>query len=163
MANENLTAALTSQTQFNDALVAKLTEACAKLATAAQKSEILDENNKIKAALMPFALSDLLTMKGPVDLATAPETIVTGVGTEGWIYVMSADATGLTIDGITEVKVGDWLWFIDGEWHRLPFSLGGAAVDLGPLTARVTDLEAAFVTLGENFAAAKTAIDAIVV
>ena len=161
--NENLIAALTSQTQFNDALVAKLTAACAKLGTAAQKSEILDENNKIKAALMPFALSDLLTMKGPVDLATAPETIVTGVGTEGWIYVMSADATGLTIDGITEVKVGDWLWFIDGKWHRLPFSLGGAAVDLGPLTVRVTDLETAFVSLGQNFAAAKTAIDAIVV
>ena len=161
MANENLNAALTKQVAFNDGLVAKLTALALKAKGAVQSADLFDANNKIKAELLPFALSDLLVMKGPANLATTPGTIQTGVGTEGWIYVMEADANGLSIDGITEVKVGDWLWFIDGKWHRLPFSLGGAAVDLGPLTTRVADLEAAFVTLGNNFETATTAIEAI--
>lgn len=163
MANPNLDNALTKQTEFNTSLVAKITALAAKQGTFAVKADIIDGNNKIKAELLPFALSDLLVMKDPVDLATTPDAVQSGVGTEGWIYVMEADATGLNIDGITEVKVGDWLWFIDGKWHRLPFSLGGAAVDLGPLTTRVADLEAAFVTLGNNFETAKTALDAITV
>lgn len=161
MANENLNAALTKQVAFNDGLVAKLTALALKAKGAVQSADLFAANNKIKAELLPFALSDLLVMKGPANLATTPDTIQTGVGTEGWIYVMEADANGLSIDGITEVKVGDWLWFIDGKWHRLPFSLGGAAVDLGPLTTRVADLEAAFVTLGNNFETATTAIEAI--
>ena len=160
MANENLNAALTKQVAFNDGLVAKLTALALKAKGAVQSADLFAANNKIKAELLPFALSDLLVMKGPANLATTPD-IQTGVGTEGWIYVMEADANGLSIDGITEVKVGDWLWFIDGKWHRLPFSLGGAAVDLGPLTTRVADLEAAFVTLGNNFETATTAIEAI--
>ena len=160
MANENLNAALTKQVAFNDGLVAKLTALALKAKGAVQSADLFAANNKIKAELLPFALSDLLVMKGPANLATTPD-IQTGVGTEGWIYVMEADANGLSIDGITEVKVGDWLWFIDGKWHRLPFSLGGAAVDLGPLTTRVADLEAAFVTLGNNFETASTAIAAI--
>ena len=161
MANENLNVALTKQVAFNDGLVAKLTALALKAKGAVQPADLFDANNKIKAELLPFALSDLLVMKGPANLATTPDTIQTGVGTEGWIYVMEADANGLSIDGITEVKVGDWLWFIDGKWHRLPFSLGGAAVDLGPLTTRVADLEEAFVTLGNNFEIASTAIAAI--
>ena len=163
MANENLNAALTKQVAFNDGLVAKLTALALKAKGAVQSSDLFAANNKIKAELLPFALSDLLVMKGPANLATTPDTIQSGVGTEGWIYPMTADATGLNIDGITEVKVGDWLWFIDGKWHRMPFSLGGGNVDLGPLTARVADLEAAFVTLGNNFETAKTALDAITV
>ena len=162
MANENLNAALTKHVAFNDGLVAKLTALALKAKGAVQSADLFAANNKIKAELLPFALSDLLVMKGPANLATTPD-IQTGVGTEGWIYVMEADANGLSIDGITEVKVGDWLWFIDGKWHRLPFSLGGAAVDLGPLTTRVADLEAAFVTLGNNFETATTAIASIAV
>ena len=160
MANPNLDTALTKQVAFNDGLVAKLTALALKAKGAVQSADLFDANNKIKAELLPFALSDLLVMKGPANLATTPD-IQTGVGTEGWIYVMEADANGLSIDGITEVKGGDWLWFIDGKWHRLPFSLGGAAVDLGPLTTRVADLEEAFVTLGNNFGTATTAIEAI--
>lgn len=163
MANPNLDNALTKQTEFNTSLVAKITALAAKQGTFAVKADIIDGNNKIKAELLPFALSDLLVMKDPVDLATTPAAVQTGVGTEGWIHPVSADATGLNIDGITEVKVGDWLWFIDGKWHRMPFSMGGSNVDLGPLTARVADLEDAFVTLGTNFETAKTALDAIAV
>ena len=163
MANPNLDTALTKQTEFNTSLVAKITALALKAKGAVQSADLFAANNKIKAELLPFALSDLLVMKGPANLATTPDAVQSGVGTEGWIHPVSADATGLNIDGITEVKVGDWLWFIDGKWHRLPFSLGGAAVDLGPLTARVADLEAAFVTLGNNFETAKTALDAITV
>lgn len=123
MANPNLDTALTKRTEFNTSLVAEITALAAKQGTFAVKADIIDGNNKIKAELLPFALSDLLVMKDQL-LATTPDTSPVWCRHRGLDSPGQRRRSGLNIDGITEVKVGDWLWFIDGKWHRMPFSAG---------------------------------------
>lgn len=159
MAIPEVTAALAKQSSFNTALVSKLTEVATALSARAKTSDLLDGSGKIKPALLPFALSDLLTLKGPVDLNTNPGFVTTGSGTEGDIWFMSADATGLSIDGITEVKTGDWLWSIDGKWNRLP--MGGNGGGVAGLTSFNGRTAANVVPTAGDYSAAQVSVAAL--
>ena len=119
--------ALGKQSTFNTNLIAKLQELATAVGNRVRSADLYDGNGKIKSNLLPFAINDLLEMKGALSLQTNPTQITSGSGTkDGEIYIVTEDATGLTIDDITEVKVGDWVLFIDGEWVRMPF--GGQAL-----------------------------------
>ena len=119
--------ALGKQSTFNTNLIAKLQELATAVGNRVRSADLYDGNGKIKSNLLPFAINDLLEMKGALTLQYYPTQITSGSGTkDGEIDIVTEDATGLTIDDITEVKVGDWVLFIDGKWVRMPF--GGQAL-----------------------------------
>jgi hypothetical protein len=99
-------------------------------------------------------------MKGALTLQNNPYQIASGSGTkDGEIYIVTQAATGLTIDDITEVKVGDWVLFIDGKWVRMPFgdqALTGLVSFNGRTASNVVptagDYDAAKITLSNALA-----------
>ena len=116
--------ALGKQSTFNTNLIAKLQELATAVGNRVRSADLYDGNGKIKSNLLPFAINDLLEMKGALTLQSYPYQITSGSGSkDGEIYIVTEAATGLTIDDITEVKIGDWVLFIDGKWvpcDRLP-------------------------------------------
>ena len=152
--------ALGKQSAFNTNLIAKLQELATAVGNRVRSADLYDGNGKIKSNLLPFAINDLLEMKGALYLQSYPTQITSGSGTkDGEIYIVTEAATGLTIDGITEVKVGDWVLFIDGKWVRMPFSdqaLTGLVSFNGRTASNVVptagDYDAAKITLSNALA-----------
>ena len=152
--------ALGKQSTFNTNLIAKLQELATAVGNRVRSADLYDGNGKIKSNLLPFAINDLLEMKGALALQAYPNQITSGSGTkDGEIYIVTEAATGLTIDDITEVKVGDWVLFIDGEWVRMPFgdqALTGLVSFNGRTASNVVptagDYDAAKITLSNALA-----------
>lgn len=152
--------ALGKQSTFNTNLIAKLQELATAVGNRVRSADLYDGNGKIKSNLLPFAINDLLEMKGALVLQSYPTQITSGSGTkDGEIYIVTEAATGLTIDDITEVKVGDWVLFIDGKWVRMPFSdqaLTGLVSFNGRTASNVVptagDYDAAKITLSNALA-----------
>ena len=152
--------ALGKQTNFNNALLSKLQELATAVGNRVRSADLYDGNGKIKSNLLPFAINDLLEMKGALHLQSHPNHITSGSGTkDGEIYIVTEAATGLTIDDITEVKIGDWVLFIDGEWVRMPFgdqALTGLVSFNGRTASNVVptagDYDAAKITLSNALA-----------
>ena len=152
--------ALGKQSTFNTNLIAKLQELATAVGNRVRSADLYDGNGKIKSNLLPFAINDLLEMKGALALQSYPTQITSGSGTkDGEIYIVTQAATGLTIDDITEVKVGDWVLFIDGKWVRMPFSdqaLTGLVSFNGRTASNVVptagDYDAAKITLSNALA-----------
>ena len=152
--------ALGKQSTFNTNLIAKLQELATAVGNRVRSADLYDGNGKIKSNLLPFAINDLLEMKGALALQTHNNQITSGSGTkDGEIYIVTEAATGLTIDDITEVKIGDWVLFIDGEWVRMPFgdqALTGLVSFNGRTASNVVptagDYDAAKITLSNALA-----------
>ena len=152
--------ALGKQSTFNTNLIAKLQELATAVGNRVRSADLYDGNGKIKSNLLPFAINDLLEMKGALALQTYQNQITSGSGTkDGEIYIVTEAATGLTIDDITEVKVGDWVLFIDGKWVRMPFgdkALTGLVSFNGRTASNVVptagDYDAAKITLSNALA-----------
>ena len=152
--------ALGKQSTFNTNLIAKLQELATAVGNRVRSADLYDGNGKIKSNLLPFAINDLLEMKGALTLQSYPTQITSGSGTkDGEIYIVTEAATGLTIDDITEVKVGDWVLFIDGKWVRMPFgdkALTGLVSFNGRTASNVVptagDYDAAKITLSNALA-----------
>lgn len=150
--------ALTKQATFNTNLVAKLQELATAVGNRVRSADLYDGNGKIKSNLLPFAINDLLEMKGALSLQSYPTQITSGSGTkDGEIYIVTQEATGLTIDDITEVKIGDWVLFIDGKWVRMPFGGQAGLVSFNGRTASnvvptAGDYDAAKITLSNALA-----------
>ena len=152
--------ALGKQSTFNTNLIAKLQELATAVGNRVRSADLYDGNGKIKSNLLPFAINDLLEMKGALTLQYDPTQITSGSGTkDGQIYIVTEAATGLTIDDITEVKVGDWVLFIDGKWVRMPFgdkALTGLVSFNGRTASNVVptagDYDAAKITLSNALA-----------
>ncbi len=145
--------ALGKQSTFNTNLIAKLQELATAVGNRVRSADLYDGNGKIKSNLLPFAINDLLEMKGALALQTYSDQITSGSGTkDGEIYIVTEAATGLTIDDITEVKIGDWVLFIDGKWVRMPFGGQAGLVSFNGRTASnvvptAGDYDAAKITL----------------
>ena len=152
--------ALGKQSTFNTNLIAKLQELATAVGNRVRSADLYDGNGKIKSNLLPFAINDLLEMKGALTLQTVSNQITSGSGTkDGEIYIVTEAATGLAIDDITEVKVGDWVLFIDGKWVRMPFgdkALTGLVSFNGRTASNVVptagDYDAAKITLSNALA-----------
>ena len=152
--------ALGKQSTFNTNLIAKLQELATAVGNRVRSADLYDGNGKIKSNLLPFAINDLLEMKGALALQSYPTQITSGSGTkDGEIYIVTEAATGLAIDDITEVKVGDWVLFIDGKWVRMPFgdkALTGLVSFNGRTASNVVptagDYDAAKITLSNALA-----------
>ena len=152
--------ALGKQSTFNTNLIAKLQELATAVGNRVRSADLYDGNGKIKSNLLPFAINDLLEMKGALSLQSYPTQITSGSGSkDGEIYIVTEAATGLTIDDITEVKIGDWVLFIDGKWVRMPFgdkALTGLVSFNGRTASNVVptagDYDAAKITLSNALA-----------
>lgn len=150
--------ALGKQSTFNTNLIAKLQELATAVGNRVRSADLYDGNGKIKSNLLPFAINDLLEMKGALTLQSNSNQITSGSGTkDGEIYIVTEAATGLTIDDITEVKVGDWVLFIDGKWVRMPFGGQAGLVSFNGRTASnvvptAGDYDAAKITLSNALA-----------
>lgn len=152
--------ALGKQSTFNTNLIAKLQELATAVGNRVRSADLYDGNGKIKSNLLPFAINDLLEMKGALTLQTITNQITSGSGTkDGEIYIVTEAATGLAIDDITEVKIGDWVLFIDGKWVRMPFgdkALTGLVSFNGRTASNVVptagDYDAAKITLSNALA-----------
>ena len=152
--------ALGKQSTFNTNLIAKLQELATAVGNRVRSADLYDGNGKIKSNLLPFAINDLLEMKGALALQTYQNQITSGSGTkDGEIYIVTEAATGLAIDDITEVKIGDWVLFIDGKWVRMPFgdkALTGLVSFNGRTASNVVptagDYDAAKITLSNALA-----------
>ena len=152
--------ALGKQSTFNTNLIAKLQELATAVGNRVRSADLYDGNGKIKSNLLPFAINDLLEMKGALSLQSYPTQITSGSGSkDGEIYIVTEAATGLAIDDITEVKIGDWVLFIDGKWVRMPFgdkALTGLVSFNGRTASNVVptagDYDAAKITLSNALA-----------
>ena len=152
--------ALGKQSTFNTNLIAKLQELATAVGNRVRSADLYDGNGKINSNLLPFAINDLLEMKGALALQSNSYQITSGSGTkDGEIYIVTEAATGLAIDDITEVKVGDWVLFIDGKWVRMPFgdkALTGLVSFNGRTASNVVptagDYDAAKITLSNALA-----------
>ena len=56
--------ALGKQTNYNNALLSKLQELATAVGNRVRSADLYDGNGKIKSNLLPFAINDLLEMKG---------------------------------------------------------------------------------------------------
>lgn len=84
------------------------------------------------------------TNLGDWDASTNSPSLASGVGTEGDYYICSvADATR-TLDGVTNWKVGDRLFFSDGTWRRAPAATDASAY---PGKNHALDFSSTWVTL----------------
>ena len=74
------------------------------------------------------SLSSLGTLvyQGTWDASTNTPTLVSGVGTQGYYYVVSV-AGNTNLDGITTWTVGDWAVFNGSAWQKIE---GGSTVDI---------------------------------
>jgi hypothetical protein len=87
--------ALGKQSTFNTNLIAKLQELATAVGNRVRSADLYDGNGKIKSNLLPFAINDLLEMKGALYLHTFPNHITSGSGTkDGEIYIVTEAATG---------------------------------------------------------------------
>lgn len=183
----NAAQVLNQQNTFNTALVSKLQALATALGNRATTAQFdsLFENGKLKSNLIPFQLADLLSMKGSFHPTTDAAKVQSGVGKEGDIYVVTANGT-VTADGIGDVKTGDWLWFLDDSWFRMPFgdslnvtipsnatditavlagapTVGNVQAALNELLARIVVLEDLLTAMGAAFNTTAASIDAITV
>jgi hypothetical protein len=91
--------ALGKQSTFNTNLIAKLQELATAVGNRVRSADLYDGNGKIKSNLLPFAINDLLEMKGALTLQSYQNQITSGSGTkDGEIYIVTEAATGLAID-----------------------------------------------------------------
>lgn len=81
---------------------------------------------------------------GNWDAAGNSPALTDGVGDEGDYYACTSASTTQTLDGVTDWKIGDRVYFSDGTWRRAP-----AATDAHgyPTKNHPLDYTSAFVTL----------------
>lgn len=99
-------------------------------------------------------LTGALTPRGTWDATTNTPALASGVGTEGYMYIVSvANAAAPALDGITEFAVDDVVFFANGTWHKVVSNIKVASVNgrTGAVTGVVDYLNAANKILGPSF------------
>jgi hypothetical protein len=76
-----------------------------------------------------------LDYQGTWNAATNTPTLASGVGTNGYYYVVSVDGT-TTLDGISDWKAGDWLLFNGTAWQKIDqsWAIAGANDNITSMT-----------------------------
>jgi hypothetical protein len=76
-----------------------------------------------------------LDYQGTWNASTNTPTLASGVGTNGYYYVVSVDGT-TNLDGITDWKAGDWLLFNGTEWQKIDqsWAIAGANDNITSMT-----------------------------
>jgi hypothetical protein len=76
-----------------------------------------------------------LDYQGTWNASTNTPTLASGVGTNGYYYVVSVDGT-TTLDGISDWKAGDWLLFNGTVWQKIDqsWAIAGANDNITSMT-----------------------------
>jgi hypothetical protein len=76
-----------------------------------------------------------LDYQGTWNASTNTPTLASGVGTNGYYYVVSVDGT-TTLDGISDWKAGDWLLFNGTAWQKIDqsWAIAGANDNITSMT-----------------------------
>jgi hypothetical protein len=76
-----------------------------------------------------------LDYQGTWNAATNTPTLASGVGSNGYYYVVSVDGT-TTLDGISDWKAGDWLLFNGTAWQKIDqsWAIAGANDNITSMT-----------------------------
>lgn len=76
-----------------------------------------------------------LSYQGTWNASTNTPTLASGVGTNGYYYVVSVDGT-TTLDGISDWKAGDWLLFNGTVWQKIDqsWAIAGANDNITSMT-----------------------------
>jgi len=75
-----------------------------------------DAYDETKQAIR-FIASGTLVLQGGWDATTNTPALASGVGIEGYYYVVAVDGS-TNLDGVTDWKVGDWAIFGGGVWFK---------------------------------------------
>lgn len=114
----------TNQMQINGVNVATVNDILTKLLTGLSitGSSILATDNVLEAfGKLQNQIAGLLggaLPQGVWNASTNTPALASGVGTTGHYYVVNVAGT-TTIDGVNDWKVGDWIWFVNGVWHKV--------------------------------------------
>jgi hypothetical protein len=84
----------------------------------------LDNTGKVPVAQLPAVLVNGLSYQSAWNASTNSPTLVSGVGTTGQFYRVSAAGTTL-LDSVSNWNVGDLAWFSGSQWLRI---LGGTTL-----------------------------------
>jgi hypothetical protein len=96
------------------------TSQIADLTTSAVANKIpqLDGSGKIAVAQLPASVVGALIYQGTWVPNTSP-VLASGVGTKGYYYVATADATITAVDGHTKILAGDIMAFNGSTWDLI--------------------------------------------
>jgi hypothetical protein len=126
--NKTLTATVNAQGQLtsladtaiaiSNTQVSGLGSAALLTAGAAGGVATLDGGGTVPTSQLPAAVLGALKYQGTWNASTNTPTLASGVGTQGYYYVVSVAGT-TTLDGITTWAVGDWAIFGTATWQKI--------------------------------------------
>ena len=78
----------------------------------------LDGGGTVPTSQLPAAVLGALKYQGTWDANANSPTLASGVGTQGYYYVVSV-AGSTNLDGITDWKIGDWAIYSGTAWQKI--------------------------------------------
>lgn len=87
----------------------------------------LDGSGKVPSAELPASAIGSVVYQGTWDANTNTPTLASGVGTQGYYYVVSADGS-TNLDGVTDWKISDWVIYNGTVWEKVDNTDGVTSV-----------------------------------
>ena len=117
-AQGQLTALADTNIAISNTQVSGLGSAALLTAGAAGGVATLDGGGTVPTSQLPAAVLGALKYQGTWNASTNTPTLASGVGTQGYYYVVSV-AGSTNLDGITTWAVGDWAIFGTATWQKI--------------------------------------------
>ena len=117
-AQGQLTALADTNIAISNTQVSGLGSAALLTAGAAGGVATLDGGGTVPTSQLPAAVLGALKYQGTWNASTNTPTLASGVGTQGYYYVVSV-AGSTNLDGITTWAVGDWAIYSGTEWQKI--------------------------------------------
>lgn len=117
-AQGQLTALADTAIAISNTQVSGLGSAALLTAGAAGGVATLDGGGTVPTSQLPAAVLGALKYQGTWNASTNTPTLASGVGTQGYYYVVSVAGT-TNLDGIASWAVGDWAIFGTATWQKI--------------------------------------------
>ena len=117
-AQGQLTALADTNIAISNTQVSGLGSAALLTAGAAGGVATLDGGGTVPTSQLPAAVLGALKYQGTWDASTNTPTLASGVGTQGYYYVVSVAGT-TNLDGIASWAVGDWAIYSGTAWQKI--------------------------------------------
>jgi hypothetical protein len=159
--NKTLTATVNAQGQLtsladtaiaiSNTQVSGLGSAALLTAGAAGGVATLDGGGTVPTSQLPAAVLGALKYQGTWNASTNTPTLASGVGTQGYYYVVSVAGT-TNLDGIASWAVGDWAIFGTATWQKIDNTDAVTSVNgyTGTVVLSYTDVGASPATTGTS-------------
>ena len=160
-ASKTLTATVNAQGQLtsladtaiaiSNTQVSGLGSAALLTAGAAGGVATLDGGGTVPTSQLPAAVLGALKYQGTWNASTNTPTLASGVGTQGYYYVVSVAGT-TNLDGIASWAVGDWAIFGTATWQKIDNTDAVTSVNgyTGTVVLSYTDVGASPATTGTS-------------